>query len=93
MYPSASPKHMEASTSGDGEYHLAFSFTTADDPNKVYSWYEKRLKKLEFRVNFDVTPHSVGHLLSNTFDNHRSFNMRNYPTTPQNTFTVELMER
>jgi hypothetical protein len=84
---------MEARKSHD-EYHLAFSFTSSDDPNKVYSWYKTKLEALRFRVSFDVVaPRHTGGLVSNNSDNTRTFNMRNYPSVPQNTFTVELMDR
>src|SRR5438132_437244 len=78
IYPGTTPGHMEARKSHD-EYHLAFSFTSSDDPTKVYSWYKTKLEALGLRVSFDVTPRSVGQLVSNTFDNRRTFNMRNYP--------------
>jgi hypothetical protein len=82
---------MEARKSHD-EYHLAFSFTTKDDPTKVYSWYKAKLEALGFRVSFDVTPRSGG-LESNNSDNTRTCNMRNFPSPSGNTFTIELMER
>ena len=93
MYPGVTPGQTEASKSEQGEYHLSFSFTTRDDPAKVYSWYGSKLKALKFRVSVETTPDSVGKLDSNASDNHRTFNMRNYPTVPENTFMVELTER
>jgi hypothetical protein len=91
IYPGTKPGHMEARKSHD-EYHLAFSFMSADDPNKVYSWYKAKLEALGFHVSFDVTPRSGG-LVSNNSDNTRTLNMRNYPSVPENTFTVQLMDR
>lgn len=91
IYPGTTPGHMQARKSHD-EYHLAFSFTSRDDPNKVYSWYKTKLEAKGFRVRYDITPRSGG-LVSNNSDNTRTFNMRNYPGPSENTFTVELMER
>jgi hypothetical protein len=93
MYPGVQVNHMDASKAGDDAYHLGFSFATTDDPAKVYSWYESKLKAMKFRVSATTTPNSVGHFVANTSDGHRTLNMRNFPTTPENTFTVEVVER
>ncbi|MEY2439937.1 MAG: hypothetical protein QOI34_1322 [Verrucomicrobiota bacterium] len=94
MYPGAPPpKHLDAAPADDGAYRLAFSFESPDDPSQVYVWYQTRLKKLGFDARFEVNPRSAGQFFSRTADNKRSFNIHNYPGTPDNSFVVEVIER
>lgn len=83
----------EASAADNGERHYSFSFTSRDDATVVYSWYQARLEALAFRVTVDVAPRSAGRLTSSASDDGRALSMRNFPTVPENTFTVEITDR
>ncbi|MFL6516337.1 MAG: hypothetical protein ACJ8M1_15055 [Chthoniobacterales bacterium] len=93
MYPTADrPKHLDARIEGNGEFHLQFSFTSGDNPAKVYAWFQTELKKLGLAATFETAPRSAGRFESRSADRKRVFNIHNYPEAENNAFVVEITE-
>jgi|1185.fasta_scaffold14656_3 hypothetical protein len=94
MYPTAErPKHLDATSENNGEYHLNFSFSNGDDSAKVYRWYQVELKKRGLTATFETAPRSAGKLESHTADNRRVFNIHNSPEAAANAFIIDVFER
>jgi hypothetical protein len=93
LYPGAeAPRHIDARVETNGEQRCGFSFTSRDDPDKVYSWYQTELKKLGFAVSFETRPNAAGKFTSENRRKNQTLNIHNSPG-PENTFIVEVIER
>jgi hypothetical protein len=92
MYAGIKLVHVEASGPGLETQHK-FSFTSRDDAAIVYPWYESRLTALGFKCTFSVTPNSAGSFTGSSPENGRTFTIHNFPTPPDYTFVVDVLDR